>query len=955
MISKKGLRAIIEDELRSNIRLDEQFDLVPELIDDTGAPEGSLGRPDLNPGRGVGPTWGGDHPTGAPRSIESGHPNALLAGEIAIGMTPAGVAIDARDTVRAIRNRDPAGFGLAIIGFIPWGGDWLKGLGKRLRRKGRDIPDISATDDLTLEDFEMWDPRAMDDVAEELGEEGMDALERRARGLRSHDDAVKRASREGVPTIKGAPYRKWARAWDILEDVEPLERAEDLAARLRAASGAGAVRRQLGEVEDIVDELARRQKALVEGMDAVKGNADHWVEPFAVGLDIQEDVLRELSAAALPQARRAGMMDEYAVSMRRAVEGSGLSGLKKRHIFGILLGGAVAVGGARAWSRSRSGRQELGTDITGDEDDEYEEALDTGEYTRGDIEDEEEDDEEEDGIDDTSNPGIWENKVKINKRTLEKIIKEEINRYTLLEQVFDSPRMDPEAVLATQIATGQIEEPENWPGTGDTDPYEASQWGLALASFFPGAGEVADVAATSLYLAEALDKKQEGDEEGYEIAMGNAVFTAALIPIPIVGSWLTKLVPNSLIGWFVKKFSVKVDTLGPVPDMTDEMTEVTEDFASRLDDLGGGTPATRQQAQRELMTREGLPVRTGPDPDDLAEVTADLTQGRELAGRVTQEADDGIRFADEITSEVTSGSGLGPRVAGDVTQAGSRTGDDILRAASEVPVPRIRGRALINRTLNLGVEALQKLDITLQYGQTVLSTLRRGAKVDGDMIKQIGAIGTEMKALSNAVATSTKQAARRDGTELAADLIHWKGAYQQGYAALKDMSKTINREIFSTASGRVVDVRTLRTVSSAWQEGRGPIRAIYEKIGGGRTLLGMFATGTTVVVTREYFRAHSGSQSADPYPTSDSDTGIDSETGAVNDEESISVDPPDVEAQVGFQGRAAPELVENAPPEALEVVDNDGTQVDVQPLIQAASQEAGSDEMPSALSCPECW
>ena len=88
-------------------------------------------------------------------------------------------------------------------------------------------------------------------------------------------------------------------------------------------------------------------------------------------------------------------------------------------------------------------------------------------------------------------------------------------------------------------------------------------------------------------------------------------------------------------------------------------------------------------------------------------------------------------------------------------------------------------------------------------------------------------------------------------------------------------------------------------------------------------------------------------------PTSDPDTGIDSQTGAVNDEESI--EAPDQEASVGtLEQRSAPEVVNNAPANSLEVVDKSGDVVDIAPLVQEA--ETAPEQLPSGLEMnPNVW
>ena len=60
--------------------------------------------------------------------------DAQLAGEIALGFTPAGVLIDAKDLYQALERRDPVMAAMAGIGFIPGMGDIAKGAFGALRR-----------------------------------------------------------------------------------------------------------------------------------------------------------------------------------------------------------------------------------------------------------------------------------------------------------------------------------------------------------------------------------------------------------------------------------------------------------------------------------------------------------------------------------------------------------------------------------------------------------------------------------------------------------------------------------------------------------------------------------------------------------------------------------------------------------------------------------------------------
>jgi hypothetical protein len=973
MISKKSLISIIEDELSLLSKLNEQplGNIVTrdEPFGPEGFPEDSLGRPDLGGPRGRGPVHGRfDNPAGGISSE-----NALLAGEIAAGMTPAGIAIDIKDTAQAIKNRDLPGFGLAVVGWLPLGGDWLKGLGKRLRKKGRDIPEISVRDDLTLSDFESWDPRVMEDVAEELGEEGIDALERRGRGLNSHDDAVRRASEEGVPNLKGRKYKKWRAAWDVLDDVEPLRRAEDLTQRLKSAAGAGTVRRQLDEAESVIGDLARRQKALEEGMDAVKGKADHWLEPFEAGLNNQEKVLRELSSVALPAARRTGNLDNYTRSVSKALGSSGLSMPRKRDIALILLGGSVGGLVINRIISAQPGDQGIDTNPSPSpspsspssppaQEEFPEEARDTGDYRADDDEEDEEDENEE-----PKTPGdrnVWEGKVKISKKLLERIIKEEIKKHRrsyIVEQVFDNPRMDPDVVTATQVATGELPEPPDWIGTGGGDPYSTAQWGLAIASFFPLAGEAADTASMSLFLAEAVDKKSQGDMPGYEAAMGNAILTAALIPIPLVGTWLNKIIPNSLTGWLFRKLgggrSPDID-LSSIPGQSDEVIEVIADFERRLDDIGDGSwdempIPDRQAAAREAMETQGLPVTTGPHPDADV-VTGQINDGRTLAAEVTEQSNSGIKFKDEIedVSDITVGTGLPPAPGPRPTSgAGARVTTSFAEAMSQ-PLMRIPRAPLRNRRLSAGVRSIQALPLTKQAAESLISGIRSGHRqVTKKLIKDIGPLGEELQSLSRAAETATRQAEKASGA-LKENLEHWATYYRSAHDELADVSRQLNRAVFSAGSEAGVDFRVLQKIGQAWYSAPpGSSKKFYEYIGGGRTLLALIGTGSVVAVSRSYYSSLPGR--GQELPTSDPATGIDSQTGAVNDEESI--EAPDQEASVGtLEQRSAPEVVNNAPANSLEVVDKSGDVVDIAPLVQEA--ETAPEQLPSGLEMnPNVW
>ncbi len=72
--------------------------------------------------------------------VRQAAPNSTMAkaaGEIALGFTPAGIALDVRDMSVAISNRDALGGALAGIGFLGGAGDAFKKGGQFLRRSLR--------------------------------------------------------------------------------------------------------------------------------------------------------------------------------------------------------------------------------------------------------------------------------------------------------------------------------------------------------------------------------------------------------------------------------------------------------------------------------------------------------------------------------------------------------------------------------------------------------------------------------------------------------------------------------------------------------------------------------------------------------------------------------------------------------------------------------------------------
>jgi hypothetical protein len=56
-----------------------------------------------------------------------------IIAEIGAGFTAAGVALDVKDFGQAVADRDGVGIILAMAGFVPGGGDLIKGLGRRVR------------------------------------------------------------------------------------------------------------------------------------------------------------------------------------------------------------------------------------------------------------------------------------------------------------------------------------------------------------------------------------------------------------------------------------------------------------------------------------------------------------------------------------------------------------------------------------------------------------------------------------------------------------------------------------------------------------------------------------------------------------------------------------------------------------------------------------------------------
>ena len=67
-----------------------------------------------------------------PEDPQKAAQRAKLAGEIALGLTPAGIAIDFKDMAKAIETKDPVLATMAGIGFLPFLGDTAKGIFKSL-------------------------------------------------------------------------------------------------------------------------------------------------------------------------------------------------------------------------------------------------------------------------------------------------------------------------------------------------------------------------------------------------------------------------------------------------------------------------------------------------------------------------------------------------------------------------------------------------------------------------------------------------------------------------------------------------------------------------------------------------------------------------------------------------------------------------------------------------------
>jgi len=87
----------------------------------------------------TGPQASASKPSPSPQEVD---PTLLedvqqVVAEVGAGMTPVGVLIDARDTAqaaKAIKNKDPGGIPLGILtaaGWLPFGGDFVKSVGKR--------------------------------------------------------------------------------------------------------------------------------------------------------------------------------------------------------------------------------------------------------------------------------------------------------------------------------------------------------------------------------------------------------------------------------------------------------------------------------------------------------------------------------------------------------------------------------------------------------------------------------------------------------------------------------------------------------------------------------------------------------------------------------------------------------------------------------------------------------
>ena len=106
------------------------------LFDPDGrAPACCLGQSDPE-GRSVGQVArGAPGPAGyRERNRQAGRAVVAAAGAIGVGLTPAGVAVDAYDMGTAVSERDVMGGVLAGVGFIPGSGDAVKKIGQGLRK-----------------------------------------------------------------------------------------------------------------------------------------------------------------------------------------------------------------------------------------------------------------------------------------------------------------------------------------------------------------------------------------------------------------------------------------------------------------------------------------------------------------------------------------------------------------------------------------------------------------------------------------------------------------------------------------------------------------------------------------------------------------------------------------------------------------------------------------------------
>jgi hypothetical protein len=79
-----------------------------------------------------------------PEDPEKATKAAGLAGEIAAGFTPAGVAIDIKDMAKAVETKDPILAAAAGVGLIPGIGDAAKGTFKALRAGDRSVETVRA-------------------------------------------------------------------------------------------------------------------------------------------------------------------------------------------------------------------------------------------------------------------------------------------------------------------------------------------------------------------------------------------------------------------------------------------------------------------------------------------------------------------------------------------------------------------------------------------------------------------------------------------------------------------------------------------------------------------------------------------------------------------------------------------------------------------------------------------